>query len=80
MYYKPTQAINMPFYVAIYVEDSLENLRTARVNLLGKLQKRNDPRMQGLVQTASKLSPVTEEVTMIAENIVKINWDYIRAY
>ena len=77
-----SKANNMQF-VIINLEDyetPIRDLHNARVNLLGKLQKRNDPRMQGLFKTASKLSPVTEEVTMLAENIVKINWDYIRAY
>ena len=46
-------------FVIINLEDyetPIRDLHNARVNLLGKLQKRNDPRMKGLFKTAAKLA------------------------
>ena len=64
------------------VEESMKNLHIARKHLLAKLEVKNDPRIRGLIKTTVKFSEVraTTEVTVIAKNTVRVNWNYIHTY
>lgn len=66
---------------SVYIEDSIMNLHEARKQLISKLTARNDHRTKGLVKTAAKLavSPMVE-ATILARNVITINWNYISAY
>ena len=66
---------------SVSIEDSILILHKARKQLISKLTARNDPRTKGLVKTATKLAvPAVVEATILARNVITVNWNYIRAY
>jgi hypothetical protein len=70
----------MQFSTATYtsIENSIINLHEAREHLIRKLTACNDPRTRGLVNTSTKLAvPATIEATILARNVITINWNYI---
>ena len=70
----------MTFHATTYtsIEDSIMNLHEARKHLIRKLTSCNDPRTRGLVKTYTKLAvPATIEATILARNVITVNWNYI---
>ena len=62
------------------IKDSLKDLHKSRKHLIHKLTARSDPRTQGLIKTAAKLAvPATVESTILARNVITVNWNYISA-